>query len=535
MKVLIAAAGIGSRLGGLTKFMHKTMMPVGKKPVISHIIDSYPANTKFVIALGYRRDHVRQYLDMAHENLSVQYVYVDHFDGPGSGLGLTLKHCAPFPDEPFIFHSSDTIISSVSELFNLHRDTIVLNKRHLDSKKYRSASIDESTGRVIKLHDKSTEVLRDAYSYVGVCYFHNYEAFRDHLSVIDVEFGESHYFASQKELDADFFFAEKWYDIGDIRGLQIAQEELSDFENLNKLDEAIYFRENRVIKYFYNEEIVTKRLERSKILGGLVPQIEAKSPNFYSYNFIDGELLSEIEDVSRVFPIFLDWCKRNLFKEIPLSVVSREMFERNCFDFYYKKTGDRIDQFYLENLFFDHVKTVNGKTVTPLVDSIQNIDWSYMREGVPTLFHGDFHFENIIKTKQGFKLIDWRQSFDTEVKYGDLYYDLAKLYHGLVINHGIIRGRKFTVNGIESGDVTIAFDRLPELEKCETLFQNWITDQGHDLNKVQTLTALIFVNIAPLHHTPYNYLLYFLGRMMLSHLHKGTLSEAVVPYFTEQA
>ena len=42
-------------------------------------------------------------------------------------------------------------------------------------------------------------------------------------------------------------------------------------------------------------------------------------------------------------------------------------------------------------------------------------------------FHGDLHFENIIKTKSSYKLIDWRDSFSKSINYGDLYYDLAKL------------------------------------------------------------------------------------------------------------
>lgn len=38
---------------------------------------------------------------------------------------------------------------------------------------------------------------------------------------------------------------------------------------------------------------------------------------------------------------------------------------------------------------------------------------------------------------------------------------------------------------------------------------------GFDVNKVKILTALIFLNIAPLHHEPYCYALYALGKDML--------------------
>ena len=61
------------------------------------------------------------------------------------------------------------------------------------------------------------------------------------------------------------------------------------------------------------------------------------------------------------------------------------------------------------------------------------------------MFHGDLHFENIIK-KKIFKLIDWRDSFDKDIYFGDIYYDLAKILHGLIVNHSIIKKEKFEIN-----------------------------------------------------------------------------------------
>ncbi len=49
MKVLIPTAGIGSRLGGLTAHYNKALLPIGKRPVVSHIIDWYPVGTEFII------------------------------------------------------------------------------------------------------------------------------------------------------------------------------------------------------------------------------------------------------------------------------------------------------------------------------------------------------------------------------------------------------------------------------------------------------------------------------------------------------
>ena len=54
-QVLIPSAGIGSRLGSLTKNINKALIQIDGKAVISHIIDLYPENYEFIICLGHAR------------------------------------------------------------------------------------------------------------------------------------------------------------------------------------------------------------------------------------------------------------------------------------------------------------------------------------------------------------------------------------------------------------------------------------------------------------------------------------------------
>ena len=51
IRVVLPTAGIGSRLGSITENFNKALVPIGKKPAISHVIDYYPKDTKFIIAL----------------------------------------------------------------------------------------------------------------------------------------------------------------------------------------------------------------------------------------------------------------------------------------------------------------------------------------------------------------------------------------------------------------------------------------------------------------------------------------------------
>jgi NDP-sugar pyrophosphorylase family protein len=63
LTVLITTSGMGSRLGNLTQFTNKSLIVVGNKPALSHIIEKYPPDTTFVITLGYFGDQVKEFLN----------------------------------------------------------------------------------------------------------------------------------------------------------------------------------------------------------------------------------------------------------------------------------------------------------------------------------------------------------------------------------------------------------------------------------------------------------------------------------------
>ena len=60
----------------------------------------------------------------------------------------------------------------------------------------------------------------------------------------------------------------------------------------------------------------------------------------------------------------------------------------------------------------------------------------------------DNQIENIIinKKKNKITLLDWREDFSGLNSYGDIYYDLAKINHGLIIDHNIIKSSLYKIN-----------------------------------------------------------------------------------------
>ena len=154
----------------------------------------------------------------------------------------------------------------------------------------------------------------------------------------------------------------------------------------------------------------------------------------------------------------------------------------------------------------------------PLLESLlSDIDWNWLADGLPGRFHGDFHFENILwdSKQHRFTFLDWRQDFGGDLSTGDIYYDFAKLLHGLIISHDLIAGNFYRAEWGQD-EITFDFHRNQILVECEEFFKSWLEIQGYDTKKVWVLTALIFLNIASLHHYPYSVLLFALGKSMLN-------------------
>ena len=103
MLVLIPSAGVGSRLDYHTQHYNKAMIQIGDVPVISHVIESYPENTEFIIMLGYKGEHIKQYLNLVYKNRKFIFKEVKNYNGKGSGLTLTLKKALPLINRPFFF------------------------------------------------------------------------------------------------------------------------------------------------------------------------------------------------------------------------------------------------------------------------------------------------------------------------------------------------------------------------------------------------------------------------------------------------
>ena len=117
-----------------------------------------------------------------------------------------------------------------------------------------------------------------------------------------------------------------------------------------------------------------------------------------------------------------------------------------CNEFYKKKTYKRVSEYFDKYKGKDENSIINNQRVPKTKELLNKINWKEICKPHPVLFHGDLQPENIIYTKKKkFCLIDWREDFGGLKILGDLYYDLAKLHHALIVNGQIIRQNRFKV------------------------------------------------------------------------------------------
>ena len=119
------------------------------------------------------------------------------------------------------------------------------------------------------------------------------------------------------------------------------------------------------------------------------------------------------------------------------------------------------------------------------------LDWEYLSDGLAVRFHGDFHFENILwnSEKNGFVFLDWRQDFAGSLEFGDLYYDLAKLMHGLIVSHKLIDENQYKVEYLPNS-INFELHRYQRDVEFRDFFNEWIIKNNYDLKKVKDFNSI---------------------------------------------
>ncbi len=511
--VLILTAGRGSRLGDYSAHLNKALLPLGKRAIISRIIDRFPEDTRFVIAVGHRSEQVRTYLKMAHPNLNLICVDVDNFDGPGSGPGYSTLCCKDQLQEPFFYVSCDTLWEQEAELPTAYDWLGSARVPSDESAVYCNLELGLEN-EVVALHDK-TRVDGEQYrAFIGLAFIKDYESFWRSLGSDALIGGERQISNGFKALVLNRSARAHeltWLDTGDAKKYREATATYENYD-FSKPDEALYISKDRVIKFFANPIFAETRVARARSNSAVFPPVSDAECGFYNYPFINGRSLYE-HCSDEVFVKLLTWLPHNLWK--PLD-VDPAIFSRACHAFYREKTEERLRKYFMKYPEGAALCSVNGTKLQPVPELLASIPWDMVCQGNPSFFHGDFHFDHILfdQTEQRFTLLDWRQDFGGHTTFGDTYYDLAKFCGGLRLNYDYIKQGRFNYSARDN-QAELSFDRRKEGDAYERRFHSFIEEQGYNLHHVKLLVPIIFLNMAPLHHYPFDQFLFALGCLTL--------------------
>ena len=506
----IVSSGKGTRMLHLTENINKALLPINGKAVISHIIEKVPKDYDIIITTGYKSESLIEYCEAAHQDRLITYVNVPDYDSKTSGPGESLLRCKHLLQRPFYFSTVDCLIKN-KDLPLLDSDWIGVSPTSIPEL-YSTAKIDEDSN-VINFKNKSKTGYD--YAYIGLSGIYNYELFWKTLlnnigtkgeivSVYQAKDNIMNYQVTAKILE--------WYDTGTIDSYHnIKQLMEKNYFVLNKTDEYFYTLNDKIIKIFVDNNVCKNRIKRAEILKNHVPELTYKGTNTYAYTKFSGSTLYEIDNV-HIFKDFLNWLE-NFWKVEDVNIKNDAKL------FYHDKTYSRLNKFLEKYPNIDKLEhIIDGKKYKNLNYYLDKINWNLLENCLPSKnFHGDLQFDNVIGDKlinTDFKLIDWRQSFGNSTEYGDIYYDLAKLYGGLLISYYDMKKNNFSFEDVDGG-IKLNYEPSKNLKLFKNIYEKWIVNNGYDLNKVKTLTFIIYLNMTPLHDEPFDLFLFYFAKKLI--------------------
>ena len=298
----------------------------------------------------------------------------------------------------------------------------------------------------------------------------------------------------------------KWIDLGTEKKYSKYLNTFSKYD-FSKSEEITYFNKDKVIKFTLNKDIQLKRYEKYLINRSVFPRNLKVTSNLLSYDFIKGDTLFKKIN-KKNFSKLLLWLEKNLWIKPDKEINIKQL----CNKFYKNKTEERLRLFFITiNKRYDR-KKINRVKLKSIDYLLNIIDWKYLSEGIPSYIHGDLQFDNIILDKK-FTLIDWRQDFAGSL-YGDRYYDLSKLYGGMLINYDLVKLNKMSYKE-NKNEIFFNIKNRPIMKEIIQIYKKYLNFNNYDFKKISIITGLIFLNMSPLHNYPFNKICYCMGKSLL--------------------
>lgn len=108
MRAMILAAGLGTRMGSLTKLVPKPLLKVANKPLIQYAIEHLIKDgvTDIIINSYYKSELMSEFFNKHKFSANIELIIEHELKDTGSGIASVIDF---FKDEPFIVTSADVI------------------------------------------------------------------------------------------------------------------------------------------------------------------------------------------------------------------------------------------------------------------------------------------------------------------------------------------------------------------------------------------------------------------------------------------
>ena len=283
MQAIILAAGMGKRLGELTRDNTKCMVKVNGVPLINRVMTqlSHQPLKKIIIVVGYKGQELKDYLGEEYKGMPIQYIDNPIYDKTNNIYSLALAKELLQEDDTILLESDLIIEDSLFPLIinnpypnlalvakyeswmdgtmvRIDEDNNIVNFIPKDAFRYADLDKYYKTVNIYKFSKEFSKTkyvpFLDAYSKaVG-----NNEYYENVLRIIT--------FLNSKDLKALPITNEKWYEIDDKQDLDIAEALFAEEKDiLNKYYGRFggYWRFPKMLDFCY---LVNPYFSRSKII-----------------------------------------------------------------------------------------------------------------------------------------------------------------------------------------------------------------------------------------------------------------------------
>jgi D-glycero-alpha-D-manno-heptose 1-phosphate guanylyltransferase len=164
MEAIILAGGFGTRLQDVIKNIPKPMAPVGNKPFLEYILDSFhnAGIKRVVFSTGYKSETIINYFGSNYKDIALCYVTEKFPLGTGGGIKLALEKCKS--NHALIVNGDTFLDCNINDVFSLwhkNQNPIIVATRVDDLSRYGELLVD-SNNHVIGFKEKNLSAKGDS-------------------------------------------------------------------------------------------------------------------------------------------------------------------------------------------------------------------------------------------------------------------------------------------------------------------------------------------------------------------------------------